>query len=102
MILLQAVLQPSSLSLSASNWLSVTFRMAEVPHVRRVVLDAPSLFDFDNCAVRDLEVARYDRQRGDQQLYAPGDVRCIADVWPCLGRLTDAWILMLFFFDVFM
>lgn len=62
--------------------------MAEVPHVRRVVLDAPNIFDFDNCAVRHLNVARYDRQRGDQQLHPPRDVRCIADVWPCLGRLT--------------
>ena len=52
----------------------------------RLVLDAPSGFDFGadfGCQVRKMSPdGRYER------LQAPGDVTCVAEVWPCSQRVA--------------
>ena len=72
------------------NWLSLTFMPRST--ATRLVLDAPSGFDFGSCQVRRMSPeGHYDRMQGEQ-LHAPGDVTCVADVWPCLHQVPRRFL----------
>ncbi|CAK9031493.1 unnamed protein product [Durusdinium trenchii] len=90
--LLRPIVQPSSMSYNALNWLSVSLRPTQP--AQGLVLDAPAAFDFQGCELRDWWLPRYEAQSAETwALRLPvaqsAAVRCVADRWPCPGDTVD-------------